>query len=130
MKTKLDLIKNWMLKADNDLKSARHELTFCDDAVTDTICFHCQQAAEKYLKTYMIFLDIPFEKTHEIGELIMLCEPKDKDIGFLKDTLDILTDYAVEVRYPDNFFLPTFDEAKEALELAEKLREYIINKIG
>jgi hypothetical protein len=28
MKTGLDLIKNWIIKADNDLKSAHHELSF------------------------------------------------------------------------------------------------------
>ena len=33
MKTKVELVNNWLLKADNDLKSAEHELTF-EDAVT------------------------------------------------------------------------------------------------
>ncbi|MCK4766089.1 MAG: HEPN domain-containing protein [Candidatus Aminicenantes bacterium] len=62
MKTKKDLVNNWIIKADKDLKSVEHELTF-EDAVTETICFHCQQAAEKYLKAYLIFLEIPFTNT-------------------------------------------------------------------
>lgn len=68
MKTKKELIKNWIKKAKKDLLSAEHELSF-PDAVTESICFHCQQAAEKFLKAYLIFLDISFTKTHEIGEL-------------------------------------------------------------
>ena len=33
MKTKIDLINNWIQKAEKDLKSVKHELTF-EDAVT------------------------------------------------------------------------------------------------
>ena len=32
----------WLIKADNDLKTAEHGLT-ADEPITDTICFHCQQ---------------------------------------------------------------------------------------
>lgn len=116
MKTKRELVSNWILKADNDLKSAEHELTF-EDAVTETICFHSQQTAEKYLKAYLIHLGISFKKTHEIGELIAKCELKDKEIGYLKEEADILTDYAVAVRYPDDYYVPPIEEAREAYEL-------------
>lgn len=129
MKTKADLINNWILKADKDLTSAEHELTFGEDAVTEAICFHSQQAAEKYLKAYLVFLEISFTKTHEIGELITKCELKDNEIGALKEEVDILTDYAVTVRYPDGFYVPEIEEAKEAYDLAIKVRDYILNKM-
>jgi HEPN domain-containing protein len=87
------------------LKSAHHELSFEEDAVTESICFHCQQAVEKYLKAYLIFLEIPFKKTHEIGELILLCETKDTEIGSLEDEADILTDYAVASGFPSRIYL-------------------------
>ena len=120
MKTKQELIGNWVLKADNDLKAAQHELSFEDDAVTDSVCFHCQQAAEKYIKAYLIFFDIPFKKTHDIGDLILLCEARDPEIALLEDEVDLLADFGVEVRYPDNFFIPTLNEAKDAYSLAQK----------
>ena len=129
MKTKADLVNNWILKADKDLTSAEHELTFGDDAVTETICFHSQQAAEKFLKAYLVYLEISFTKTHEIGELITHCELKDNEIGALKEEVDILTDYAVTVRYPDDFYAPEIEEAKEAYDLAIKVRDYILSKI-
>jgi len=50
MKTKTDLVNNWILKAGKDLTAAEHELSFGDEAVTEAICFHSQQTAEKYLK--------------------------------------------------------------------------------
>lgn len=72
MKTKRELIDSWIDKAEKDLLSAKHELSF-PDAVRETVCFHCQQAVEKYLKAYLVFLGISFTKTHEIGELITKC---------------------------------------------------------
>ena len=75
MRKKIDLIKNWLNKAEKDLLSAEHEITFADK-VTESICFHCQQAVEKFLKAYLIYLDIPFPKTHEISELIIRIEKK------------------------------------------------------
>ena len=129
MRTRTDLINNWILKANKDLTSAEHELTFGDDAVTETICFHSQQAAEKFLKAYLVYLEISFTKTHEIGELITKCELKDNEIATLKEEADILTDYAVTVRYPDDVYVPEIEEAKEAYDLAIKVRDYILSKI-
>lgn len=59
MKTKKELIDRWVSKAEKDLLAAEHELSF-PDAVAESICFHCQQSAEKFLKAYLVFLDIPF----------------------------------------------------------------------
>lgn len=128
MKTKKELINNWIKKAEKDLLTAEHELSF-PDAVTESICFHCQQAVEKYLKAYLIFLGIPFTKTHEIGELISKCENKDKEISAFKEEADKLTDYAIDVRYPEELFEPTLEEAKEAFEIAKKTTEFVLSRI-
>ena len=128
MKDKRDLIENWIDKADKDLLSVKHELIF-SDVVRETVCFHSQQAVEKYLKAYLVFLGISFTKTHEIGELITKCENKDRDISILKEEADKLTDYAVEIRYPDEWSEPSLEEAEEAFEIAEKVREFVLNKI-
>lgn len=59
MKTKGELINSWIDKAEKDLRSAKHESSFPDE-VTETVCFHCQQAAGKYLKAYLTFLNLSF----------------------------------------------------------------------
>lgn len=129
MKTKTELISNWLDKADKDLLSVEHELSF-SDVVTETVCFHCQQSAEKYLKAYLVSLGIPFTKTHEIGELITKCESRDKELSVLKEEADKLTDYAVLVRYPDDWFEPSRTEAKEAFEIAKRIREFVQNRLN
>lgn len=129
MKEKEELINNWVKKAEKDLLTAKHELSF-PDAVTESICFHCQQAAEKFLKAYLVFLGIPFVKTHEIGELITRCEERDKAISVLKEEADKLTDYAVNIRYPEETFEPPLLEAREAFEVAKKIRNYVLERLS
>ena len=129
MKTKKEFIDSWIGKAEKDLLTAKHELSF-PDAVTESVCFHCQQATEKFLKAYLIFLGISFTKTHEIGELITKCENKDKEISALKEEADKLTDYAIAVRYPEEPFEPTLREANEAFETATGMRLFVLDRIA
>ena len=69
-----EYLKNWIKKADNDLKVAEHELRIDkDDRVTEAICFHCQQSVEKYLKAFLIYCKAEFGKTHNLEFLLELC---------------------------------------------------------
>lgn len=43
----------WLKKAANDLEAAWRILVVRDDCPFDTVCFHCQQAAEKSFKAWM-----------------------------------------------------------------------------
>jgi len=62
--------------------------------------------------------------------LITRCEDKDREISGLKEEADKLTDYAIEVRYPEEWFEPSLEEAKEAVEIAKKMREFVLNRIN
>jgi len=55
MKKGINLAKLWIKKAENDLVAAEHLLTARPHTPYDTICFHAQQCAEKYLKAFLIF---------------------------------------------------------------------------
>jgi HEPN domain-containing protein len=54
----IELILEWIAKAENDLKNAAHTLKPREECPTDTVCFHAQQCVEKYLKGLMVLLDI------------------------------------------------------------------------
>jgi HEPN domain-containing protein len=47
MSNQPETAKLWFKKAQNDLKTGRDEFQ-TDEPATDTICFHMQQAVEKY----------------------------------------------------------------------------------
>jgi len=125
---KKEKIEKWILKAENDLKIAKDEI-LTENPATDAICFHAQQCVEKYLKAYLSFIDKPFGKTHDIALLIELCIEDNKEFNSLYDMMaNKLTRYAVEIRYPDDFYFPSIEEAKEAIEICEKVKQFVINK--
>jgi HEPN domain-containing protein len=123
-----DIVKNWIKKADKDLLTAERELSF-EDPVTETICFHCQQAVEKYLKAFLTYYQIYFTKTHNILNLIELCATVDPSFKNELEDADNLTDYAVEIRYPDFSHEPSIEEAQESLKLAKKIKEFVLERL-
>jgi HEPN domain-containing protein len=127
---KEETIKGWLLLADGDLKTAEDELRM-KEAVTNAICFHAQQCVEKCLKAYLTSVNQPFGKTHDIAELVELAKKSDREFETLyKLKANKLTRYAVEVRYPDEFYIPSLDEARESLEIAREARKFIVEKIN
>lgn len=57
-----DTVKNWIIKAENDLKIGKDEMA-TEKPATDGVCFHMQQCVEKYLKAYLIYYGKEFRKT-------------------------------------------------------------------
>lgn len=123
-----EYVNKWIKKADNDLKVASNELSLSTEyMVTEAICFHSQQAAEKLLKAYLIALGIDFDRTHNIEYLIKLCSSKDKD--FIDLDAGNLTSYAVNIRYPDSFSIPDIEEAQESYKTAVRIRIMVLEKL-
>lgn len=126
---KRDIVLRWCKKAERDLKTAKI-LIKETEMLTDTICFHCQQAIEKYLKAFLTEEGVRFGKIHDLGTLFELCIEKDKNFEKLdKERISELTFYAVDLRYPEEFYIPSVEEAKTALELAEEVKEFILKKL-
>ncbi len=123
-------VRNWILKANNDLKIAKDEIITTDPA-TDAVCFHAQQCSEKYLKAYLSFCDKPVLKTHNLSRIVQTCVEKDSDFVVLFEKgIDDLTSYAIEVRYPDDFYFPSAEEAALAIQTAEFVKEFIRKKLS
>ena len=61
--------------------------------------------------------------------VLNLCSKID---NFFKKELyetDILIDYAVEIRYPDDWYEPSIEEAKEAYKIAEKVKKFVQSRL-
>jgi hypothetical protein len=50
----ITVVREWLLKADHDLKTAAHTLTLGKQCPTDTVCFHAQQCVEKHIKACLL----------------------------------------------------------------------------
>lgn len=116
--------QEWFDKAENDLRAA--EIILSDmDPPTDTACYHCQQAIEKYLKGLLTLNQIDFIKTHDLDYLFKLSN-KTIDLNDNKDDILSLNKYAIEARYPADE--PIHYPVNEAIESLDKAKK-IINRI-
>ena len=113
----------WISYAEDDMGLARYAMKMPGSRPYRLIAYHAQQCAEKYLKAYLVYHDIDFPYTHEIGKLLKLCGIH-LWIEKLKET-DKLTPYAVTARYPGVDEVVTENEALEALDLASLVRKTI-----
>ncbi|MCK6557116.1 HEPN domain-containing protein [Candidatus Binatia bacterium] len=64
-----------------------------------TICFHAQQASEKYLKAYLVSKGQQAPRTHNILELIDRCAAIDDAFTSLRPLAEDLSLFGVEIRY-------------------------------
>jgi len=117
-----------MATAENDLKNAAHTLKLGADCPTDTVCFHAQQCVEKYLKAFLVVLEVAFPKTHDIETLVGLM-PKHAGVSLTIEQQRRLTDYATVMRYPGPYKPVTLSEAKEAVRLARRVRREILKSL-
>lgn len=124
---KADYIENWLFKAREDISVMKRLSDSGIEFYTSTICFHAQQAVEKYLKTFLIYHDVDFPRTHDVDFLIDECRKID-DENFNVD-LKSLTEFGVSVRYPDDFFIPGVNETKEYIDIANGISEIVENLI-
>ena len=128
MDNKKHLVGQWIKKAEHDLGMA--ELALNSKAeYTDSICYHCQQVAEKYLKAYLVYLNMPFKKRHNLVYLLDLIDEKDKIADNIYSSIEKLEDYAVEIRYPGDTEFPSVEDAKEARNIAVNIKKLILSKI-
>ena len=120
-----EFVRQWLLKAEEDLNAAKSLLTY-GITFLSAVCFHSQQAAEKYLKAYLTFRQVEFPKTHDIDEILDLIAPVNGKLSeSLRDTI-ILTNYGVDVRYPGDFPGVNSGEAEQAIQMAEKVRTSVL----
>ena len=123
------LMEEWIKKAGHDLGMAAMAMEGRRE-YTDAICFHCQQAVEKYLKAYLVHLKVPFKRSHNLAYLLDLAGKKEDVPDSLYEMAEQLDDYSVEVRYPDPGPEPTMDEARRAFETAKAMESLILKKLS
>ncbi len=125
---KRKLMSEWLKKADSDMKLAGHLLS-AGGIYPNAITFHSQQAAEKYLKAFLTWHQVAFPKTHDLEELLDLGETVDAELAASLRDIIVLTPYGVELRYPGDRPDASPDEAREALELAEKVCKLVMQRL-
>ena len=118
------VVREWVVKAENDLKTARHTLLLADDCPTDTVCFHSQQCIEKYLKAFLVLKQIPFPKTHDLSELLNMLPSEFQNL-LSQEEQELFTDYAVVTRYPSAYGEISLSDARKSVRVAVRIRRAV-----
>ncbi|MEM0480627.1 MAG: HEPN domain-containing protein [Candidatus Aenigmatarchaeota archaeon] len=118
--------------AEDNLVSAKKVLEI---GVNRISCFLAQQAIELFLKAFLTEKNVfnpKKHKTHNLRFLIKECKKLDKDFESLEGLkeIDKISSYAVLARYDAKFSeVISEQEAKEAIEIAEKVKEFVLKKL-
>ncbi len=126
MKDRADLVAGLIRKAESDLVAMNASL---NAGALDAACFHAQQAAEKYLKSFLASKEIAFPHSHNLSKLLDACAAIDPSLRELSETAATLTPYAVELRY-DFEFWPTKEAAQEARTAAMAVRNLVAARLA
>jgi HEPN domain-containing protein len=113
------LTAEWVRKAEEDYRVAVR-IHRGRDPFHSTVCFHSQQAGEKYLKALMEECGLRVPKTHVLLDLLTSLLPHFGSLRSLRRGLAFLKRFAVEIRYPGD--RASKREAAAAVRWAGKIR--------
>jgi HEPN domain-containing protein len=113
-----ELVAEWVKKAQGDVGTAKREAVVKETPNWDAVCFHAQQAVEKYLKALLQQEEISFTKTHDLSVLLNLVLRVFPELKELSEDLEWLSAFSIEFRYPGEE--ATQQEAGSALAVMDR----------
>lgn len=116
-----DPTKEWLDVADDDLRQVVNNLRGPRPSIPGAV-YHCQQAAEKLVKSVLVRLAIDFPRTNDIGSLIGLIPGGDPFVHRFAG-LETLTPFASAFRYPteDPWEMPPTEQVEAWLATLQSL---------
>jgi HEPN domain-containing protein len=120
----------WTDNAAEDMRVAKHLLSTMRPIPVEIIGFHSQQAAEKSLKAVLVYNEKVVPRTHEITDLVSICNTLGACFDIPEAVTDTITEYAVKIRYIQDKRNFTEDDAKFSVKQAEKIIDMVENYLG
>lgn len=123
-------VDDWIKHAEEDFGFASINLEDPQITYYAQICFHYQQAAEKYLKAFIVKNQLLFKKIHDLDSLRGQCEEIDAEFAVLKEDCIYLNDFYIEPRYP--VVWPANLERSSAIkakESTQKIKDFVLKKL-
>jgi len=91
--------RDWRLLAERDITVADHLADTMVPVPTEIIAFHCQQAAEKYLKGALVILGEEPPYIHDLDDLCSLAEKHRPAFVSIASLCTIITQFSIQPRY-------------------------------
>jgi HEPN domain-containing protein len=113
-------VRGWLLRAGEDLRAGRHDLTASPPLLND-VAFHAQQCSEKAMKALLVHREQAFRKTHNLTELGGAVARLEPALAELMRSASLMTEFAWRFRYPGDLATVSHADAVQALEIAERV---------
>jgi HEPN domain-containing protein len=120
--------REWVLKAEEDFLAATALNRRRKRPLLNIVCFHVQQAVEKYLKARLEEAGLSLPKTHDLPHLLNLTLPAEPLWSSYHAAFSLLVSYAVRTRYPGNSV--TKSDARHAMKLCREFRKEARRALG
>jgi HEPN domain-containing protein len=121
------LMMPWIDKAEEDLELARDTVSGPKSfRFRASIGFHCQQAAEKYLKALLTHWQVEFPKTHDLEQLLKLAATAAPRLAISDTDAEWLTRFGVEPRYPSDIPEMLPGDEHRALDIASRVKDAVL----
>jgi len=121
------IVEEWIKRAEDDWKTIQ-VLRQLPEPLWEIAGFHAQQAAEKYMKAFLIHHGWKLKKTHDLTDLLSDCVSYDSGLSSLSAECQQLTPFVLAGRYPA---LPiTEAQCRSAISAAEHIRSEISKRLS
>jgi HEPN domain-containing protein len=120
--------KQWFYVASTDLAAARLTSTNTYPKLLDIACFHCQQAAEKALKGFLMSKDVDPPRIHDLQTLCKLCMELDASFETILGIAMPLNRYITASRYPVESLI-TETMTQTAIAQAQAVYDFAKSKV-
>ena len=118
-------VSKWIRYALANYNAAVNMARLHNPVPIEIVCYHCQQAAEKILKAYVIAKKETYIKTHDLVTLLNQCKQHSPDFDKCAKSCMKLTTYASLSRYP-SYVEITGDQMKQALKAVLSIVTFIV----
>jgi HEPN domain-containing protein len=122
-------VRQWLARARVDWETVQ-VLAGSVDGPPESIAFHCQQYVEKLLKALLTMNSVEAPRTHDVRRLVQLAVPVAPGLSGLETAADRLTEYAVAMRYPDEWREIEPEEVQEVITAAMRFADVLLPRIG
>jgi HEPN domain-containing protein len=117
-----ELVAEWFKFAADDIDTALL-LKKMRPQHFEIICYHCEQAVEKYLKGFLVSRNQMSPKTHDLINLCNLCLEYDSNFTKLLSQCSYLKQFGVQPRYPKELNI-TAVSVEQAIKYALEVRDF------
>jgi len=124
-----EIVKEWIEKAEEDYGFACAGLE-CTNYFAQ-VCFHFQQAAEKYPKAFIVANKLEFRAVHNLLELWEICRQNEPNIEELQQACRFLNPFYIDTRYPIHW--PAHydkDTAVKAKNMTAEIRDRVTKSLN